>query len=230
MPIGVVEVKKPPTERYSYSVLSNENVLGQLFDYMKQLENFFGLQNIFGIVTDYVSWRICWLDYQNSRTASSRSLPEIRPNHHVPYLCPTKPLRSSNEDDQGIKRELLDSPSATFRRILYGTPLIAYNEPTLIPTLTSVLLKMFYSPVLPTQLIRENKAYIRLDQEGWNWVSLLLKANELDFINFPTARANSFVLLQGFKGGPMVEFGSLALQVEKFVLSNFTIMGILLKI
>ena len=59
MPIGVIEVKKPdilPSE----SALNHPNVLGELYDFMKHLPNFYGVSPAFGIVTNLNSWRIAW--------------------------------------------------------------------------------------------------------------------------------------------------------------------------
>lgn len=85
-------IKKPWTRDLD-SVLDNENVLGQLFDYMKRLESFYGLQHIFGIIIDYVYWRICWLDtLESCNYAFSGTLPEIPPTNKLSNLCDTKPL------------------------------------------------------------------------------------------------------------------------------------------
>lgn len=138
IPIGVVEVKRPPTTRHSHSVLDNENVLGQLFDYMKRLENFFGLQNIFGILTNYESWRLCWFA-EGGEAALSSTLPSTLPDHHLPNFAPTTPLKSSAEDDLKGTKDVLFSPAAKLHRALYGTPPIAFNDPNLIPSLASVL-------------------------------------------------------------------------------------------
>lgn len=55
VPIGVVEVKVP-----SVGILNNPKVHGQIFDYMLRLQSFFGVQDVFGLVSTYESSRIFW--------------------------------------------------------------------------------------------------------------------------------------------------------------------------
>ena len=57
MPVGVVEVKKP-----GKGVLDHENVLGEVYDYLLHLPNFYGARQMIGIVTTYREWRVCWLN------------------------------------------------------------------------------------------------------------------------------------------------------------------------
>ena len=66
-PIGVVEVKKPDEN----DTLRHAAVQGQLFDYMLRLQSFFGLQHVFGILTNYEQWRICWMPQADQTTESS---------------------------------------------------------------------------------------------------------------------------------------------------------------
>jgi hypothetical protein len=57
LPVGVVEVKKP-----GKGVLEDEHVLGELYDYLLHLPNFYGAKQMIGIVTTYREWRVCWLE------------------------------------------------------------------------------------------------------------------------------------------------------------------------
>jgi hypothetical protein len=61
----VIEVKRPGMFE-GKSIIENKIVLGQLYDYMLRLRSFHGLQNVFGIVTTYNEWRICWLPEADS--------------------------------------------------------------------------------------------------------------------------------------------------------------------
>jgi hypothetical protein len=56
----VVEVKRPNTFD-GKSILEDKIVLGQIYDDMLRLSCFHGLRNVFGILTTYNEWRICWL-------------------------------------------------------------------------------------------------------------------------------------------------------------------------
>lgn len=46
IPVGVVEVKKP-----GGSIMENKLAHGQVYDYMKRLRQFHGLDHVFGILT-----------------------------------------------------------------------------------------------------------------------------------------------------------------------------------
>ena len=59
MPIGVIEVKKPDILA-NETALDHPNVLGELYDFMKHLPNFYGVSPAFGIVTNLNAWRIAW--------------------------------------------------------------------------------------------------------------------------------------------------------------------------
>lgn len=60
LPIGVIEVKKPDIDN-GVKGMENANVLGELFDFMEHLPNFYGITPAFGIVTNLVQWRVAWL-------------------------------------------------------------------------------------------------------------------------------------------------------------------------
>jgi hypothetical protein len=61
IPVGVIEVKRP-----TKGILDNQAVLGELYDYMKQVVNFYGLKQVFGILTTYQEWRVCWMTDDHS--------------------------------------------------------------------------------------------------------------------------------------------------------------------
>jgi hypothetical protein len=53
VPIGVIQVKKPDVQ--------GEKIQGELYDFMRHLPNFYGESPLFGIITNFVSWRVAWL-------------------------------------------------------------------------------------------------------------------------------------------------------------------------
>jgi hypothetical protein len=65
IPIGVVEVKKPGRD----NALQNPYVQGQIFDYMLRLQSFFGIKHVFGILSSYEQWRVCWMPTSTERAA-----------------------------------------------------------------------------------------------------------------------------------------------------------------
>lgn len=86
-PIGVVEIKPPHDE-----IFKNSKVNGQIFNYMRRLREYFGLVDVFGIVTTYSQWRIYWLS--DSDAAASTDLLDLP--------TPTKIEVAENfEDDDG---------------------------------------------------------------------------------------------------------------------------------
>jgi len=67
VPVGVVEVKKPPLNfAHSAAALNNMLLAGQVYDYLLRLKSFHGLRHCFGIATNYLSWRIFWLPSDES--------------------------------------------------------------------------------------------------------------------------------------------------------------------
>jgi len=69
MPIGVIEVKNPGEK-----ALTDERVAGELYDYMKRLSSFYGMQEAFGILTTYRKWRVCWMDDDASNALAQRAV------------------------------------------------------------------------------------------------------------------------------------------------------------
>eukprot|EP00978_Attheya_sp_CCMP212_P011932 scaffold29636_cov50-Attheya_sp.AAC.2 len=61
VPIGVIQVKKPDVQGEKIQGLDHLNCLGELYDFMRHLPNFYGVSPVFGIITNFVSWRVAWL-------------------------------------------------------------------------------------------------------------------------------------------------------------------------
>ena len=60
LPIGAIGVKKQYIDN-GVKGLEHPNVLGELFDFMEHLPNYYGITPVFGIVTNLVQWRVAWL-------------------------------------------------------------------------------------------------------------------------------------------------------------------------
>ncbi|KAI8817477.1 uncharacterized protein EV422DRAFT_541899 [Fimicolochytrium jonesii] len=56
-PIGLIEVKKPNGTPFD----GQPSILGQIYDYLLALKQFQGLEHVYGILTSYKEWRVCWL-------------------------------------------------------------------------------------------------------------------------------------------------------------------------
>ncbi len=86
VPVGVVLIKCPDVSNYgkiverSLAGVKDPFVIGQLYDYMMLLRNNFGVQSVFGIVSNYISTRFAWLsdesDPETNADVIARQVPE----------------------------------------------------------------------------------------------------------------------------------------------------------
>lgn len=91
MPVGVVEVKKP-----GKGVLDHELVLGELYDYLLHLPNFYGAKQMIGIVTTYREWRVCWLN--NPETQALMKADEVLEKDIVGLQTPKRNAMTEKKD------------------------------------------------------------------------------------------------------------------------------------
>ena len=161
VPIGVIEVKKPDVPGKP-SGMSHPNILGELYDFLKHLPNFYGVSPCFGILTNLESWRTAWLpidgdtglaaeeeqivdedadgdgeeDDENEMTAaSSSSRVESHFIHHEDTVDP------SEEDC-----DVLDSSP----RHLFVSTIFHKSDPsTLVRAVSSAIKKMLRSDLHP---------------------------------------------------------------------------------
>ena len=149
VPIGVVEVKKPDKK----DILRNRYVQGQLFDYMLRLKSFFGLEHVFGILSTYAEWRVCWMP-QSQKAAVA-----------------TEILVGKEEADE-VETE---AESVVSARVMHGSPVFLWNDPNLPRILCSTILKMYSSPRNEVQLIDKDRPYIILDARQWSWGTIAIE-------------------------------------------------------
>ena len=176
MPIGVIEVKKPGKVAGGTPVLDDPILAGQIFDYMMCLRQFNGLRNIFGIITTYNEWKICWLEDTDKAAASEMKL---------------------SNDEYGPPMEGIRIAS---KRVVRCSRIYKNHEPELIKVLVSVVHKMFHSPSTPPKLLyEETRAYVKLTENSYGWETLpsgtILKYTP------PPAQTTQFYLLQDYHGG-----------------------------
>jgi len=145
IPAGVIEVKTPKKDA---GVLESPFLAGQLYDYMMLLRSFYGLQSIFGVMTTYSEWRICWLDTSESRSlAAATSLPPARgeadtaAGSSLKSLLDDEDVNTTEEGDDSEGEELVD-PSPSLRRQVFATDIYSFSDEALLPMLASVLEKM----------------------------------------------------------------------------------------
>ena len=100
-PIGVVEVKKPDVERKEdgKTILDEPTVLGELYDFMLQLPNFYGVQPVFGILTTFETWRVCWLpsDGTDEEAGRGEGLPSRYGDGQSEFETPKKAGRTKGD-------------------------------------------------------------------------------------------------------------------------------------
>jgi hypothetical protein len=170
--IGVCEVKKPSIY---VNDLENDMLRIQISNYMLHLKHSHGLRAVFGIVSTYNKWKLCW-------------------------LADAKTIAESNEETSVL---FLPSEESEFE-ILYESRTFARDDPHLIEALVSVIRKMVNSPIdPPTQLIRHSinqRKFGFVNRESFKWSLLPLT---LTHFNFDTSRSDTsnFYLLEDFHGG-----------------------------
>ena len=197
IPIGVVEIKRPHTHPCDSNIIDNEKVLGQLYDYMKRLESFFGISHVFGILTNYEDWRICWFANE-SATSDQLLTKDVQISR--PKGLPDNPSMIGCELENLSAIEI-KSPVKSEKRTFFSANVINRNDQSLIKTLTSLILKMYYSPVTPVELFHRQRSYIQLSESSWSWVGISPQVHELDFKRFPNLNSSKFLLLADLRGG-----------------------------
>jgi hypothetical protein len=174
VPIGVVEVKKP-CEDEAPPALQNSYVQGQIFDYMLRLQSFFGLHNVFGILSCYDQWRICWMP-GSDRAAQATSL------------------------GTGAQEEEVETQTVVPPREMCGSKVFAWNDRELPRVLCTTILKMYSSPRSVVHLIDKNRPYIKLDENMWYWGRIPIE-DELKLHHSKLPSGNKFTLLADLREG-----------------------------
>jgi hypothetical protein len=153
LPVGVVEVKKP-----GEGVLDNQSVLGELYDYLLHLPNFYGAEQMIGIVTTYREWRVCWLkteetialvEMPESIEANGAMTPErvaakgTKKESSPPGLTPSK--KRTDYHRVGDTEDFMDSDSPVFpppTREMFVSRIWNIEKDNVFPVVASALLKM----------------------------------------------------------------------------------------
>lgn len=169
IPIGAIEVKLP-----GVNVLNEPRVLGQIFDYMLRLRNYYGIRQVFGLVTTFEEWRVVWLpDTDVAATAGNLDYP----------------IDSVVDLTEG-SREIMAS------QIYYLS-----NCVELATCLTSVLKKMKRSAEdrIIISLTGPNRSYITSSSNSWSWQTRETSP-ELTLLP-PSKNTTNFHLLRDYHGG-----------------------------
>ncbi len=170
---GAIEVKKPRSfDDEAKKDLDEGSHLGQLYDYMQELRLTFNIEGVFGILTNYMFWRICWLNDAASkdRAAASGILPlpdGPREADTFPATAPVPTFSAKDEDapstDTPFTPLVIDSK---LRASLCVGEIMRYDDPRLGKHLTSVLYKM--SRATPTRAAG-GKIALRVSVDTTDW-------------------------------------------------------------
>lgn len=172
-PIFVIEAKSP-NPKAKANVLDDPHVHGEIYDFLLQLQAFYGQQYIFGLISTLDEWRFIWLP--NSSTycfSNSLALP----------------------------------PSETFcftaDRKVIGGPITSHTNPELIKVLISVILKAWYSPIVPIHLFSSGRTYLICNRVAYEWTSFTTNeiSNETISLIIPPAQTQNFIVLRYFHSG-----------------------------
>lgn len=210
-PILVIEVKSPKTTikncsckkvKENESILKNENVLEQLYEYMSKQHSFCGQKHVFGILTTLDEWKICWLPESNDAAISNVLIDD----------------NIDNNIDFEFNREIISSK--TFN----------HTTKNLARIILSVIVKSYYSPCFPINIFSTKRHYIKLTTQHWLWTKykdykLEIMNNNLNF-NIPHHNTSSFVVLKYFYSGThsrvrlcISESGSIVI-IKSFINAN----------
>lgn len=149
IPVGVVKVKKPDTPR-SPKAMSHPNVLGELFDFMKHLPNFYGVSPCFGILTNLNSWRFAWLpkDGVEELAAQEEGIEELSDDGSEDHQFESKP-HSLVEDQENTNEDECDVLDED-RRFLHVSRLYEKTDvEAMVKAISSCILKMIHAKVHP---------------------------------------------------------------------------------
>ncbi|XP_004348839.1 hypothetical protein CAOG_02089 [Capsaspora owczarzaki ATCC 30864] len=191
---GAIEVKKPsapePTSSPKYEEqrkhlaladMHNPLILGQLYDYLQELRITFKPNALFGILTNYMYWRICWLDEPeaNRLAACSQALPrhkdstmreeDLHTSLPLPAFGETKPTNTPflPPTQQVLKRELRCSQP------------FYYQDTNIVSVLASAIYKM--SRTVPTRGRCHTALAVTWKSRAWESFKM-----PLDFNHMPT--------------------------------------------
>eukprot|EP01031_Cornospumella_fuschlensis_P026661 gene26661-32216_t len=175
-PISAVEVKRYNSDS---DVLSDECALGQLYDYLMQIRTFYGQVEVFGFLTDFVNWRVCWLPESAALAASSVGLDPTAPLANR-LLTTTAPLPTSAKGE------------------LQSAPLIHHTDPALALTIYSAISKNLLAQVAPVPLFHSQRSYMLYMRNSWKWANHSWKENLTVTLALPSAATQKFYALRYF--------------------------------
>ena len=176
-PVGSFEIKKPNLD--GTSIMNNKYLLGQIFDYMMKIRSVNGMRYVFGVITDYREWRICWLNDSDAAANAAE-------------LCDLDDVENIS-----LNRELKVS------KIYKGSGGTSAEVKELSIALTTVLRKMSYFRQFrrPVKLISCTRPYLKLSSNRCcEWINGIKENFKLTF-KPPSKSTSNYILLRDYHGG-----------------------------
>ena len=200
-PIGVVEVKKPGGGGFDTQPL----VLGQIYDYLLALKQFQGLEHVYGILTSYEEWRICWLSDSDEHAITPTTIPEMNSSNHsftIWDFLPPIPTWQSTQHVPELPLATGDFSPPQNNRKFSCSASYRWNDSNLPKILATAVCKMASSRVTPPtfESISNKRFALCPTPDKYIWSTRPSK-KVVNFEVFPDASSEDFYLLADLHGG-----------------------------
>jgi hypothetical protein len=185
---------------------------GQIFDYMRCVKTFFGVEHVFGILTTYSEWRFYWF-VESDHYAAADTCAAIEDLGGARNVGSARGDDDDDDDDDDLNTTFTqadddddddDGPVEEDKspRLLHSTKVYSAEKagPVLSALLASVIYKMCYSPCTIVRLLPAS-IRICMDQTQWFWARVSRTIKDLNDADVPSRRATKFFLLRDLRGG-----------------------------
>lgn len=179
--LAVCVVKKP--SKLQNQDLSNQSLYTQISNYMQELRHTFGTKYVFGFITTYKEWKVCWLS-------------------NVNYIAQC----SSEQDIESfIKNDKDEYPFKIEDDSICCTKTFSYNDPALVELLVSCFRKMVYSfSNRPKDFNIHSFEFRCIESEkGISYWKFIPKTLNKFTYKMPTKQTRNFYLLRNYHGVKM---------------------------
>ncbi|KAJ3392400.1 hypothetical protein HDU92_008459 [Lobulomyces angularis] len=175
--IGVCEVKKPSK---GGNDLNNYYLYCQIDCYMQELRYTYGIKYVYGIISTYNEWKICW--YSNSQTISA--------------------LDDTNKISEYISNDIDSYPYIIDNDKLYVSKVYKYNDQLITQILISCMCKMYMTHIETPKIIGNKNFKFRYIESGqdriyWKFISFTKPFT----YEMPNSKTKNFYLLKKYHGG-----------------------------
>ena len=170
-PIGVVKVKKRHRKYSLGDDKSWRSLYQQIHVYMRYLGDYFGAMPVFGIVTTYEEWRVCWLHdpiaYSGSSTSTvSTGVAEInRFFERTPTMEETNPTKFVYQAGAPARAQIPDN-------VLYVSDVYRFDNPDL-PVVLTTTMKLMASTRVNTSFLTSTleRSFVTSSDKEKSWQS-----------------------------------------------------------